>query len=225
MYKIKSCIVVLTTFVVLLILTGCLFEKNDGSGMPCPTSKREELLGNVTIDSTFRIWIRPNTFKRTFVNSNGGVFALSVEETLGGWYNEQLEYIWVTEPCQDDRVLVSRVEYDNITYSSPDLPFDIQIRRLLSLDYNEFLKYQDTLSNKSEQIEFYVGGEETRFYISDTNNSYFEGYELLDSTYNQVYVCAGNVVKQGLYPTKFVLQKGKGLVGFELSNKEVWAIK
>lgn len=214
-------------FLLLLIspifLIGCFPQ--DTSSLPCPETTRDEVVDTIGIESSFRVWLRPKSSNLIFKNSNGGVFSLSVEESYGEISDNNLKTIWATESCEPDIRLISKVEYDFIKYSGVEIPYDIQIRRELNLSYSEVLKYKDTVASKSEQINFRVGWEGFPYYLSDSGNSYQEEYQLLDSIYKQVYVCKNTRVKEGLYPTKFILQRGAGLIGFELSNKEVWAIK
>lgn len=196
------------------------------SESPCsgPQSNNDINLGKVKLNSSFRIWINPVVNSVTFKNSNGGTFVFLVSKSLG----EKEQYYLTSGPesstCGGLIQKYCDVEYDYVSYKSSDVPFDFNIYREIPLDYGRFLQYKDS-SQQAERLSFAIGINSFGFWVSDTISSFSDSYRLLDSVYNKVCVCNNSDIKKGLYPTKFILQKGRGLIGFELSNKEVWAIQ
>lgn len=197
-------------------------EGDDGCD---PGGSHPEDVGNAYLDSGFRVWTNPPSQNVRFMNSNGGEYTFSVNVQNGKMESEPLKVIPGQTVCDVDLELYAWVERDQITYSSPEVPFDFDLRRFMYFNNDEFVEHQDTLVDKKEYIIFLVGSSGSRHYLSDTAGAYFDQYKLLDSVYNRVYVLENKNADQKLHLTKFFLQKESGLIGFELSNKEVWAIK
>lgn len=213
--------------VALICLGSCSLIDPEGDEGCESGYSRSKFVGNAYLDSGFRVWTNPPSQNVRFINSNGGAFTFSVNVQNGRMEKELLNVIYGQTACEADTELFAWVERDQITYTSPEVPFDLDLRRFMYFNNDEFIKHQDTLVDKKESVIFSVGSSWSKNYLTDTVGVYFDQYKLLDSMYNGVYVFVYKYtdIEQVLYPTKFFLQKGSGLIGFELSNKEVWALK
>lgn len=212
---------------VLFVLAGCERSDNPCSG-PLPTYK--QTLGTANLDPSFREWMNAPSGIVWFKNAGGDRLEFFSTKAFAATHEELLKSGPDTMTCKRHMDFYGKYENDFVDFTTSSAPFEMSLGRALPLDYDGFLNYRDSGYKPSEFVRFrflYMDRtkySDCKFLLSDTTSSFRANYSLLDSTYSNVYVCENKEAPDGIYPTRFVLQKGKGLIGFELSNNEVWVV-
>lgn len=215
---------ILITLCFALLLFGCSKQEDDDSSCPYyARSQPKRSLGTALIDSGFRSWLRvyPETIR--FVNSNGGAFDFFVDQRYGNRTEVELGEEHFKSECWETRMKFYIRDDDDIRFMSEgEVTFDLSLKRMVYIDSNNEEWISDTSKTKYEYLRFDIGRKSVNFYLKDSLVAFKSQYSFFDTTYSDVLVCERKDIDAGVYPTKFILQRNYGLVGFEFSNNEKW---
>lgn len=204
-----------------LFMLECKQPSDPPCGIGAPYHA-EKSLGTTVLSNDFEEWLRINQDTIELYNSNGAAFTVIVDQQYGAINENSLGFEPSNIDCDDDTRIYYNDKYDRVNFVSNKISIPIGLRRNITIDESQRTPIIDTVANKMEKVRFSIGKESFDFFIKDTLNAYKEFYVFFGNTYNDVLVCENSVVKAGAYPKKFILKRNIGLVGFELSNNELW---
>jgi hypothetical protein len=195
-------------------------------------SSNARSLGYVTLSSESQKWA-PQTGVDSilFVNNlgAGNFFLVNVKEDNAYEYELYLNQDLSGGPCttKDYNYVTGKIQ--NFSLKSANVPFYIAITRMINIK-DRLMNDTITLKNivdLSDKIAVSIGGYSTfEFVLKDTASYTCSDRILVDSFYTHVYEVAAlpnpstsNVVKSAFF------QSGKGLIGFQFYDNEIWAQK
>ncbi len=217
--------------VLLFFIHTLIYSCNSGAGGCEMMFSNAKYLGNISLNIESKNWIpEPGLDSILFVNSNGtkNFFVISKYENTNYQYDLYINQSMSNETCTQKDYNYITGNRESYTLKSDEVPFYIDVNRQLNIKerlMNDTLSIQD-LTRLSDKISYRIAYSISDFILKDSLNYNKSDRILLDSLYKDVYELPCVADLSYGYPLKFMyVQRGKGLIGFQFSNNEIWARK
>lgn len=214
-------------FVIPIMLQSC----SGGSGGCEMMYSNAEFIGSLYLTKESENWVPEKGLDSVlFANNKGAKFFFKITKYLNtnNKFDLYLNQNMKNETCTTKDYNYVMGYFEDYRLKNENVPFSINITRWYNFNerkVSDTIKLSD-LINLSDRVDNYIAYSTASFALIDSLKYPKSDRIFLDSLYKEVYELPCKVdLSYGAPIKSMFLQRGKGLIGFEFINNELWVRK
>lgn len=174
-------------------------------------------------------WLPTKINSVTLTNSNGFVSIMKYK-ILGSDVKEEFSYRTenAPEPCEKTRECRDYyyLRYKGWNYKSLDLNLNFDVYRRSVMSINSTLYYKPDPKEVYSKGDVLIANIGNFTFTTNFNDAvFYTSIKLNNIVVDSVYEITSKRISSGIYPISAYFSKGLGLVGYTLSNNEIWTLE